>query len=66
MGGVAALWWWGGWQLGGMLIAGILLGCIWRDIVWFSLTVKNWPLSKEVTNWQRVEELITENKRNET
>jgi len=63
---VAGLWWWGGWQLGSLLIAGVLLGCIWRDIVWYSLTVKNWPLTKEVTDWRRMEELIAENKRVET
>ena len=66
LGGVASFWWFGGWQEASLLIVGILLGCIWRDVVWYSLTSKNWPLTKEVTDWRRVEDLIADNERNET
>jgi hypothetical protein len=61
LGGVSAFWWWGGWQLGSMLIFGVLLGCVWRDLVWYRLMARNWPLSKEITDWRRVEELLVEN-----
>lgn len=65
LGGLSAFWWRGGWRLGSMLVCGVLVGCIFRDLVWFRLTVRNWPLSKEVTDWRRMEELLAEN-RNET
>jgi hypothetical protein len=56
----------GGWQFGAMFVAGVLVGSISRDAVWYSLTVKNWPLSKEITNWARVAELIAERNSNAT
>ena len=61
LGGLAAFWWWGGWRAGSMLVLGILLGCIFRDAVWYSLTKKMWPLSREITDWRRVEELLAQN-----
>jgi hypothetical protein len=38
---------------GGMFIATIL-----RDIKWYNQFVRDWPLSREITDWRRVDDLL--------
>ena len=40
---------------GGMFIATFL-----RDIKWNNQFVRDWPLSNEITNWDRVDQLLTQ------
>lgn len=39
--------------------AGIVLATFLRDLGWYSRFVKGWPLSNEITNWDRVDELLS-------
>jgi hypothetical protein len=41
--------------------AGSPIQCMFRNAVWYSLTKKMWPLSREITDWRRVEELLAQN-----
>jgi hypothetical protein len=43
------------------LVAGILLGAICRDFKHVRIFLNSWPLSKEITDWKRVDDLIAEN-----
>ena len=39
---------------------GFLLGFLVRDIAWLRLTARMWPVTVEVTNWSKVDELLNE------
>jgi hypothetical protein len=57
----AAYYWWGGWHGLSFILQGFVLGAIWREVVWWGFHRRLWPLNREITDWQRVSELITEN-----
>ena len=40
---------------------GAFLALLLRDIAWFRLTAKYWPVSDAVTDWDKVDDLIREN-----
>jgi hypothetical protein len=62
-GALSAFYWWGGWPVASVFIVGFCTGALWRDITWARLRVRLWPLSKEITNWERVSDLLAENER---
>lgn len=49
---------WGGWPMASGLFAGMILATIIRDIGWYRRLVQSWPLQAEITDWQRVEQLL--------
>lgn len=49
---------WGGMSILSGFFAGFLLALVLRDFRFFSLFVNSWPLSREITDWQRVDELV--------
>ena len=49
---------WGGWPIASGIFAGMVLATIVRDIGWFRRLVQTWPLQREVTNWNRVKQLL--------
>ena len=49
---------WGGWPVFSGFFVGFLLAVVIRDFRFFKLFVEAWPLSREITNWTRVEELV--------
>lgn len=42
----------------GMILLGILLGYLIRDIRHFIMVNRVWPIMANVLNWQRIEELL--------
>jgi hypothetical protein len=38
--------------------AGFILAVVLRDFRFFKLFVSSWPLSQEITDWRRVDELV--------
>jgi hypothetical protein len=44
-----------------VFLGGYLLGVLERDILWVRNEMRVLPLSSEITNWERVEQLIQEN-----
>lgn len=50
----------GGWPSASMLIGGMLLGILVRDHRWYNLLIRSWPLTREITNWDLVDELLKE------
>jgi hypothetical protein len=50
---------WGGWPIASGFFAGFLFAAVVRDFKIFGTFVKAWPLSNEITNWSRVEELLS-------
>src|SRR6187549_2821784 len=49
---------WGGWPILSGFFAGVLFTAVARDLKLFAKFVEGWPLSNEITDWRRVEELI--------
>lgn len=49
---------WSGWPVISGFFAGILFTAITRDLKLFARFVQGWPLSNEITDWRRVEELL--------
>jgi len=54
---------WAGWPSASSLFAGLLLATVLRDLGWYSRIVRSWPLTREITDWERVDELLMENER---
>ncbi|HEX5103022.1 MAG TPA: hypothetical protein VFV87_04385 [Pirellulaceae bacterium] len=46
------------------LAVGLLVGCVARDIGWSLKTVSGWPTTREVINWDRVEQLLSQDPTN--
>ncbi|WP_413863632.1 hypothetical protein [Candidatus Aalborgicola defluviihabitans] len=46
--------------------AGFLFAAISRDLKLFGQFVRGWPLSNEITNWGRVDELLAQAKQDAT
>ena len=46
-----------------LIFIGVFLGVFMRDITWFRMTARFWPVSTVVTDWNKVDELIKENER---
>ncbi len=44
-----------------LFLGGAFLGMLLRDITWFRLTSRFWPVSEAVTDWEKVDVLIEEN-----
>ena len=53
---------WGGWPVASGFFAGLFIAMIARDLRWFEAMVKGWPLQREITNWERVDELLQHDK----
>lgn len=49
---------WFGWQFASGLFAGMVLATVVRDLGWYRRIARAWPLQAEITNWQRVEQLL--------
>ena len=49
---------WGGWPILCGFFAGVLFTAVARDLKLFAKFVEGWPLSNEITDWRRVEELV--------
>ena len=54
----AAFYYWGGWPILSGFFAGTIFGVLTRDAGWYRKLVRTWPLSKEITDWRRVDELV--------
>jgi len=59
--GSAAIFWWGGWPLIATFFLGCLFGIVTRDHQTLKIHLRFWPVSVEVTDWDRVAKLISEN-----
>lgn len=57
---------WAGWPLVSAFFAGFLFAAISRDLKLFGQFVRGWPLSNEITNWGRVDELLAQAKQDAT
>jgi hypothetical protein len=44
----------------GVLLGGYLVGMVTRDFQWIRNQIEVLPLTSEITNWERVEQLIQE------
>ncbi len=59
--------WWT-WDIGFPLMSagavGFLLGFLARDLAWFRMTARMWPVTVQVTNWTKVDELLAAPPRN--
>ena len=44
------------------LISSALLGALAREVGQGFLMIKTWPLSQQITDWNKVDELLAENK----
>ena len=51
---------WGGWPIASGFFAGMVLATFLRDVGWFRRIVGSWPLTREITDWERVDELLTQ------
>jgi hypothetical protein len=49
---------WSGWPVLSGFFAGALFAAAARDFKLFAKFVEGWPLSNEITNWNRVEKLL--------
>ena len=47
-------------------LIGFLTGSIWRDIIWLRTYSRFWPISDYVTDWLKVEELLSGSDKNST
>jgi hypothetical protein len=56
---------WADWPTASAFSAGLVLATLWRDIRWYNQFVEGWPLTNEITNWDRVDELLAETVRHE-
>ena len=53
---------WGGWPIVSAFLAGLVVATVARDVRLFRQLVRNWQLSCEVTDWERVEQLVAEHR----
>ncbi len=51
---------WAGLPLLSAFIVGVIFSAVVRDLKFFRQFVKGWPLSNEITNWDRVNELLNQ------
>jgi hypothetical protein len=51
----------GGSTLIAVFLGGYLVGIVTRDVQWMRNEMQVLPLTSEITNWERVEQLIQEN-----
>jgi len=49
---------WAGWPLVSAFIAGAIFSAVVRDLKFFRRFVDGWPLSNEITNWDKVNALL--------
>jgi len=49
---------WAGLPLASAFLAGVLISAVVRDLKFFGRFVAGWPLSNEITDWNRVNELL--------
>ena len=50
----------GGWPIVSGFIGGMFFATLVWDLRLFSQIVRNWPLTNEVTDWERVEQFVGE------
>ena len=51
---------WAGWPLASGFFAGMVVATYARDIGWYRRMVQSWPLMREITDWNRVDELLSQ------
>jgi len=51
---------WAGWPAASTFFAGMVLATFLRDLGWYRRMVNSWPLVHEITNWQRVDEILNQ------
>jgi hypothetical protein len=53
---------WVAWSMGvrelSVAALGFLIGLVGRDITWFRVHAKMWPVNKEITDWAKVDQLL--------
>lgn len=49
---------WAGWPVASALFAGMVFATFVRDLGWFRRMIQSWPLLQEITDWNKVDELI--------
>jgi hypothetical protein len=59
--GGAIFFWWGGWPLASLFFIGFLAGILFTEYRWIKSFKVFWPVSREITDWKRVDQLIYEN-----
>ena len=61
---VIGLYSWWSWSIGvteaSIASLGFLVGLLIRDISWFRLHARMWPLNVEITDWSKVDRLLNE------
>ena len=55
---LGAYYWAVGVPLLSVFFAGLFIGTIARDYKWHRQFVRDWPLSREITDWGRVDDLL--------
>ena len=64
--GVSGYFWFNQEYVLSALFGGMLFGILYRDLKWSLVLTRFWPVSAEITNWDRVDELISEHEETET
>jgi hypothetical protein len=59
--GGAIFFWWVGWPLASLFFVGFLAGVLFTEYRWIKSFEVFWPISQEITNWKRAEQIINEN-----
>jgi hypothetical protein len=49
---------WRGWPAATGIFVGMIIATVARDLGWCRRIVQSWPLTREITNWNRVDELL--------
>jgi len=57
---------WFAWSMGaseaGFVCLGAFIGLVGRDVTWFRLHARMWPVNVEITNWAKVNILLKQKK----
>ena len=53
--------WYGGWELIAAAFSGLGVGFVLKDIGYLRVSMKVWQINKEITDWDKVREIISDN-----
>jgi hypothetical protein len=49
---------WGGWPDVGYMLFGASFAAFGRDLGWYRIVVRTWPLNEQITDWAKVDALL--------
>ena len=61
-GGIAVIFFFVNLEFVGLFLIGYLFGILRRDFQAITGSIRFWHVAKEITNWQRLDEILNENK----